>query len=105
MQHVNLQGTGLTEMMLVQVANAIARAKSLISIHLCSNPGTTLRVKEYVARRIRAMPHRDQVSFSFLEQLNAVQNHSTLHILQRQLTEAADEAGETPVARETIKVK
>ena len=48
LQHVNLEGTGLSEYMLLQIANAISRAKSLVSIHLCSNPGTSQRLKDFI---------------------------------------------------------
>ena len=61
-------------MMMVKIANAVTRAKSLTSIHLCSNPGTTARVKEYIKKRVHAMPHRDTVTFPISETLNKLQN-------------------------------
>ena len=82
-QHINLQGTGLSEMMMVKVANAVARAKSLTSIHLCSNPGTTYRVKEHIHKRVRAMPHRQLVNFPFGETINAITGQKTLLVLKR----------------------
>lgn len=56
LQHLDLTGTGLTEFMMLKIGDAIARAKSLLSIHLCSNPGSTPRVKDFLANRIKCMP-------------------------------------------------
>jgi len=92
-------------MMMVKIANALARAKSLTSIHLCSNPGTTVRVKEYMQRRVRCMPQRNRVKFPISEILNRLQNTVTKDILKRQLTCLRGVKGEKPVARETIKIK
>ena len=43
-------------MMIVKLASAMRRAKSLSSIHLCGNKGVTERVKEFIRIKIRAMP-------------------------------------------------
>lgn len=56
LQHLDLTGTGLSEFMMLKIGDGIARAKSLLSIHLCSNPGSTPRVKDYLANRVRCMP-------------------------------------------------
>lgn len=40
--------TGLTEYMLLKIARSITRAKSLVSLHLCNNPGVTTRLKDHL---------------------------------------------------------
>ena len=92
-------------MMMVKVADAISKARSLTSIHLCSNPGTTQRVKDFMTLRVRAMHHRNIVNFAFGEIINALTGQRTRDLLQRQLTSGREMEGEKPVARETIKVK
>lgn len=63
LQHVNLTNTGLTEYMILQIGRSLRRAKSLLSIHLCQNPGSTPRAKEYLLQRIRCMPLQERVKF------------------------------------------
>lgn len=100
-----MANTGLTEYMLVGIGRGIRRAKSLLSIHLCDNPGSSARVKDYLAQRIRCMPLKDKVRFPVGEIVNEMTNSVTRDVLLRQLG-AGDEAdGEKPVARETIKIK
>ena len=70
LQHINLEGTGLSEYMMVQIARAVSRAKSLISIHLCSNPGTTERVKDYIEMKVRCMPRQEHITFPIGDILN-----------------------------------
>ena len=48
LQLLNLQKTGLTEYMLLKIGKALSRTKSLLSIHLCDNPGVTDRLKDYL---------------------------------------------------------
>jgi len=52
--HLNLVSTGLTELMIVELANSIRRSKSLLSVHLCGNKGVTDRVKNYMRNKIIA---------------------------------------------------
>ena len=83
----------------------MTRAKSLVSLHLCSNPGSTVRVKDYLQRRVRCMQDKPIIKFPADEILSLMKNHVTKNILQRQLTLGAEGEGEKPVARETIKIK
>ena len=81
------------------------RAKALCSIHFDGNPGVTQRVKDFVSSRIRCMPQRQKKDFKISEKVYALQELSEKQILERQLTEAFEQKGEKPVARETIKLK
>lgn len=105
LMHLNLTNTGLTEYMIVQIGHSIRRAKSLNSVHLCSNPGSTTRVKEFLHKRVKCVPFEDQVKFQVSEIINDLTNQKTLKQLQQQLESAREAEGDRPVARETIKVK
>ena len=73
--HLNLTSTGLTEQMIVDIAVALRRAKSLLSVHLCGNKGVTERSKEFMKIKIRAMPDFVQRNFSVAHILNKTSDH------------------------------
>ena len=52
LHHLDLQGTGLTEFVLRQIARALRKSRSLVGIHLSENPGLTQEVKEYIFQRV-----------------------------------------------------
>ena len=56
--------TGLTEYMILLIGRSLTRSKSLLSIHLCMNPGTTPRIIEYLHKRVRCMPMTDNLKFN-----------------------------------------
>jgi len=58
--------------MIVDLANALRRAKSLLSLHLCGNRGVTDRIKEYMRTRIHAMPDSQKLSFKVSEVLERI---------------------------------
>lgn len=64
LMHLNLVSTGLTEHMITELAKAMRRSKSLLSVHLCGNKGVTDRVKDFVQTKIRAMPSTPQRTFN-----------------------------------------
>ena len=105
LQHLNLTSTGLTEYMILQIGTSMTRAKSLLSIHFCSNIGSTQRVKDYLWQRIRCMPEQDIIKFPVGEMINELTNVSYKKLLLRQLTSNYEEESEKPIARETIKCK
>ena len=49
--HLDLSNTGLTEPMMWHFGQALRRAKSLRSIHLCGNVGITDELVEYLTKR------------------------------------------------------
>ena len=81
------------------------RTKSLLSIHLCMNPGSTARVKEYLLKRIRCMPIQQTIKFPVGDIINSMSKISARTIMQRQLITGMEQSGEKPIARETIKIK
>ena len=105
LQHVNLTNTGLTEHMLLQIGKALTRSKSLLSIHLCMNPGATPRVSDYLHKRVRCMPRDEHLRFSVADAISRLTRTSNKKKLLRQLTLGREEAGDRPIARETIKLK
>lgn len=58
--------------MIVDLANALRRAKSLLSLHLCGNRGVTERIKEYMRTRIHAMLDSQKLSFKVSEVLERI---------------------------------
>lgn len=83
MQHVNLERTGLSERMILKVARAMKRAKSLVSIHFCSNPGATERCREAVASLIRCMPKQSSVTLRLSEIYESLTNQTSGQLLRR----------------------
>ena len=53
MLHLDLSQTNLTEYMLWKIGSSLARAKSLVSIHLSGNQGITPSLKKHLFSRIR----------------------------------------------------
>ena len=51
--HLDLTQTNLTEYMLWKIGESLARAKSLVSIHLSGNQGITPAYKKHIFSRIR----------------------------------------------------
>ena len=83
LQHVNLSGTGLTEYMMLHIGTAMRRAKSLLSIHLCNNPGATDRVRDFLFTRIRCMPERSNLKFPAGEMIAELTHNSAKNMLLR----------------------
>ena len=90
---------------MISIGVAMRRAKSLLSIHLCSNPGSTPRVREFLLKRIRCIPEHTIVQFPIAEIIDKMSGAENRDILIRQLTHGNEAEGEKAVARETIKVK
>ena len=80
---MNLVNTGLTEYMIVKIAQAMRRAKALCSIHLGSNPGVTQRVKDFMHSRIRCMPQFQKKEFKISEMIYEIQDQTEKEILER----------------------
>jgi hypothetical protein len=57
--HLNLEQTGLTELVLRDLGHQIRRAGSVLSIHLSGNPGLSKEVKDFLVQRIRIKPYED----------------------------------------------
>jgi hypothetical protein len=55
--HVNLANCGLDSDMLKEFGVALRRAKSLVSLHLSSNPGDTEEVREAICTRAHVKPY------------------------------------------------
>ena len=50
--HLNLEGTGLTQYVLKEIARALRKSRSLVGIHLSENSGLTPEVKQYLFDRV-----------------------------------------------------
>lgn len=79
--HLNLVSTGLTELMIVELAIAIRRSKSLLSVHLCGNRGVTDRIKDFVRTKIRATDASTR-TFKVDEVLKQAGNLNALQMLR-----------------------
>ena len=91
--------------MIVKIAKAMRRAKALCSIHLDGNRGVTARLKDFMHSHIRCMANKAHKNFKIEEMISIQRTETEMEILQRQLTQNAEQVGEKPIARETIKIK
>lgn len=67
--HLDLSGTGLEAKLLLGIAEALRKAKSLLSVHLSGNPGLTDQVQDTFVQRIRARPNEDVERFVRIQNL------------------------------------
>jgi nitrogen-specific signal transduction histidine kinase len=93
--------------MIVDIAVALRRAKSLLSIHLCGNKGVTERSKAYVRERIHAKTETAKKSFRPTDLFHKLKipMMGEAQVLKMQLARGGEKEGEKPVARESIKLK
>lgn len=55
LQHLNLTNTGLDHEIIYALANeALTKARSLVCLHLCDNPGITADNIEFIKYRVKA---------------------------------------------------
>ena len=52
LHHLDLQGCGLTEYILKEIAKALRKSRSLVGIHLSENPGLQAKTKEFIFQRV-----------------------------------------------------
>ena len=54
LHHLELQGTGLTEYVLKEIARGLRKSRSLVGIHLSENIGLTKEVRDYMFERVHS---------------------------------------------------
>lgn len=68
LHHLDLQGCGLTNYILIEIGSALRKSKSLVGIHLSENPGLTTEMKEQLFARVHCKssdfsdPHKIDLS-------------------------------------------
>lgn len=67
---MDLSNTGLTEPMMVHFGQALRRAKSLRSIHLCGNIGVTQSLVEYLTERTHGSKYTQINNIEFPGKIN-----------------------------------
>ena len=102
--HLNLDGTNLSEEMLLLIAKAMRRAKALIGIHLSENPGTSEANSAVMMQLIhgRLCPQNSNAHYRLKASDRAEKEVS---IIQRQLREEAAKEGERTIASDSVKLK
>jgi hypothetical protein len=91
--------------MVRDIAVALRRAKSLLSIHLCGNPGVTERSKKYFRSRVHAKHEQHKKNFNITDVFEKATDQQGAKMLKMQLARGGEKDGEQPIARDSIKLK
>ena len=74
-QTVNLNNCGLNGQVLVGLVQSLRHAKSLLCLHLASNPGISKKVENFYRERLSIVPYQDDINIDIeVEDLESMTN-------------------------------